>query len=566
MFASAFVAILVAQSSPAQAPADPGPAIALVRQAQEREAWIDALGSCSARWEAWEFRSLKSRTPGQPAIGRLDLDQRIEALRSRSRDRKLDIFDLTLSLDLWPEGASSSIGEIAYDRQRYRESLVDQGRATMSVTSAEDGFEWTRFPSGSSSLVLFGGPASPTPPRFRGWDWSFWPRIGEHHFWWTSSSTPAPQASQFRPLGPIEVDGRTCVQVTDGDARRYIIEPESGNLVAFVLYGVDDLAPRLEIINEIRSRRALPPLARLDQYSDWYQSLGEGEQAAVNAEQLTALEPYRRPRIVNRFGDWREVRPGHRVPLLQSMAFFDDLAKTPTIESIRLTRFTEFSVDQPLPEGGWEAPPRVDGMRITDARFDPPIEWVHPKEPSDDEKRAIADRTAKQLAEAAKHESQQKLLIGTPAPEFPAAGPGGVEWVVDGPLTAADFRGKVTIVVFFATWCGPCRQELAHTRGLIERRANNEVQFIGVHASGTPADAVLQFVKDVGFAWPTVIDAPDPAQRGFGQIARLYRVRGIPEAYLIDSEGTIVGFGDMERLYREGVSLARQRNARPGRG
>ncbi|MDZ4754019.1 MAG: TlpA disulfide reductase family protein [Phycisphaerae bacterium] len=199
---------------------------------------------------------------------------------------------------------------------------------------------------------------------------------------------------------------------------------------------------------------------------------------------------------------------------------------------MRLSRITEFGIDAPLADRDWSAPPRTDGMWISDNRVDPPVEWTHPNEPSDAEKQRRSAELARQMAESRKRHAAIDELVGTPSPDFPKAEPGGAQWLGSRPLTSADLKGNVTIVVFFATWCGPCRQELVHSRALIAR--------------DTPAGA------------ESTPDVPDPARASFGVLASAFRVHGIPRAFLINRDGLIVAHGGLSWLHDEAKNLAAQ--------
>ena len=98
-------------------------------------------------------------------------------------------------------------------------------------------------------------------------------------------------------------------------------------------------------------------------------------------------------------------------------------------------------------------------------------------------------------------------------------------------LRLSDLRGKVVMVDFWASWCGPCRQEAATLNRIYSAYAGRPVEFVGINVWDTP-DAAEVFLVEFGVAYPTGID-------GDGAIALEYGVRGIPEKFFIDADGTI---------------------------
>ncbi len=79
-----------------------------------------------------------------------------------------------------------------------------------------------------------------------------------------------------------------------------------------------------------------------------------------------------------------------------------------------------------------------------------------------------------------------------------------------------DFRGKIVMIVFWASWCGPCMKEVPHERELVEKFAGRPFVILGINADGTREEA-LKAVKNAKMTWPQVFDG-DPSA---GAVARL---------------------------------------------
>jgi thiol-disulfide isomerase/thioredoxin len=116
----------------------------------------------------------------------------------------------------------------------------------------------------------------------------------------------------------------------------------------------------------------------------------------------------------------------------------------------------------------------------------------------------------------------------------------------EGDLSMSDFRGKITYVDFWASWCGPCRLSLPALNSLNEKFADDPVQFLAISVDVVEEDA-WDFLARYKVDYPVVIDTE-------GGIARMFAVDGMPSGYLLDAEGRVreihIGFkrGDELKL------------------
>ena len=99
-------------------------------------------------------------------------------------------------------------------------------------------------------------------------------------------------------------------------------------------------------------------------------------------------------------------------------------------------------------------------------------------------------------------------------------------------ITSDDLRGKVTLVNFWATWCGPCRAEIPDLIKLQERYPDH-LQVIGVSTDEGPVQAVEDFVTEVGINYPIVMHTPE-LNRAFPGVMAL------PTSFIVDPEGLVV--------------------------
>lgn len=134
------------------------------------------------------------------------------------------------------------------------------------------------------------------------------------------------------------------------------------------------------------------------------------------------------------------------------------------------------------------------------------------------------------------------LMIGKTAPDIAGEDLNGTE------LKLSDYRGKVVLLVFWASWCGPCMSEVPHELELVHRLKGKPFVLIGVNADDDRTRA-LRSAAMHHIVWRSFWDGP----RGpYGPILTSWNIQSLPTVYFIDQDGVI----RYSYLYRKEIDAA----------
>ena len=116
-------------------------------------------------------------------------------------------------------------------------------------------------------------------------------------------------------------------------------------------------------------------------------------------------------------------------------------------------------------------------------------------------------------------------LEGQQAPDFALKSSNGDN------LRLSEYRGDVVMINFWATWCGPCRQEMPLLDELYQRYERVGFNLLGVNIDDDSRRA-MQMIEELGVNFPVLFDARK-------EVSELYEVEAMPVTVLVDREGYV---------------------------
>jgi peroxiredoxin len=106
------------------------------------------------------------------------------------------------------------------------------------------------------------------------------------------------------------------------------------------------------------------------------------------------------------------------------------------------------------------------------------------------------------------------------------------------PLSVSAYKGKVVLIDFWATWCGPCVGELPNVIKAYEKYHKDGFEIIGISLDREKdKEKLVTFLKDKGMTWQQFFDG----KFWENELSQKYGVNSIPATYLLNGEGVIIG-------------------------
>jgi thiol-disulfide isomerase/thioredoxin len=117
------------------------------------------------------------------------------------------------------------------------------------------------------------------------------------------------------------------------------------------------------------------------------------------------------------------------------------------------------------------------------------------------------------------------LTAGAPAPAFQLGSADGKS------IDLAGLRGKVVMINFWASWCGPCRKEMPILEQLNKQYRSKGLALIGVNVE-PDSKAAMNWLKETPVSFPILFDTDS-------KVSKLYQVAGMPNTVIVDRRGTV---------------------------
>ncbi|QDT95296.1 redoxin family protein [Gimesia aquarii] len=153
------------------------------------------------------------------------------------------------------------------------------------------------------------------------------------------------------------------------------------------------------------------------------------------------------------------------------------------------------------------------------------------------------------------YDLESTIQYGKPAPKINPA-----KWLTaEGESTAPDLAGKVVLVEFWGTKCGPCLGQLPEVQLAAKHYAKHPFVLIGMHDSYATAKDLQAFAQKEKISYQLAIDQRATEKGWFGQTMREFGVRGIPKAAVIDKKGNVAFVGSFNEALRTVDQLLQQK-------
>lgn len=552
-FASCWCILLFALPPIVPAAEDEPTGPELIREVRQAEQWAREVNTFHAKFERRSTKSERGIAARRKELGSRFPDSKITAarhpgLRPETTGTLEVAFDHENQRLSQRKDSDTQRYHVAWDGERlttYRRYLTHEQQGHVLDDTVKQNF-------GEFFLLDIG-----------------WLRASPYNFWWDKHTMPMDyhrKAEEHKAAGREEFNGTECYVVLTtyerhGHPRRYYVSVDNHRLrgLEYGSFGPPRNAA-LQAMNEVAANYGRsfddPEAAKT-----WLESLAKPRRKKLEERLGRKLWGQQRPIFRFTYSDYKEVDDGRWFPMTQGYVNYSKAEDGEVYAEYRsVHKATEVRVDEPLADELFEIEMR-QGVEVMDYRWDPPVGFIHYKydpDRTEEEFKQLVNQARKREAERDSKRQAQKELIGEPAPAFAE----DAAWLNSEGLSWDKLRGKVVLIDFWATWCGPCRNDIPLLRKLHDEREDKGVVVIGAHTpDGDPAE-VLKFMKKFNIEYPVYIDekAKQPADDPWflGRLFTGSRIWAIPHSMVVDREGNIAAHGSLQEVIHKANELAKQ--------
>lgn len=147
--------------------------------------------------------------------------------------------------------------------------------------------------------------------------------------------------------------------------------------------------------------------------------------------------------------------------------------------------------------------------------------------------------------------STTKINVGNPLPEFSLTGLDGKT------LSSIELKGKVTLINFWATWCGPCKREMPLMQSELFNKIKSKNFVMAAISRGEETEIVKKFIELNKYTFPIYVDKET-------KVYSLFATKFIPRNFVVGKEGKIIWatMGYVEKEFNEMIEVIKKELAR----
>lgn len=504
-------------------------------------------GIIDAENKIQEIRSLYLRFEGKWTHTPAAIAEARAELQKQSRESELDEKRYS---NLWPEITEEL--ELAYDegRVRYYSDSHDSHRDLRVFDGTQAIAHGEYFTHKQENYTLRSQPDEFFGSYFINLSWL---RVGTPTFWFVKDNfTPEIRQNingypkDYQHVGTEVFRGRACYVLENALAhRRLHVGMDDQRLHQLTFFrmpeGTDTQAAAKAAAGRTFSNRA--------EEQAWFIKLSEPDRRAYAERLNRGYFPLMRPWAEHFLDEYRELTAGLWIPATQGHVIVDEKDhKTPTIS--RELHLIEARVNEPLDDKLFRVELK-EGVQVADSTYDPPLFYNYKANRTPEEFQAIIETAKQQNDGWQKENAARDALVGRPAPDLPQRA-----WLNGPQLDWPALKGKVVLLDFWATTCGPCRNDLPQVEELHQQSADEGIVAIGIHTAGGDPDEVASFAKEMKLTYPIAIDQPGEGRYTFGQFFNQVAIRAIPYSIVVDRDGKIAAHGSLREVLPKARELA----------